>query len=49
MLYSWGLVPEIRIADFRDSYTDHTDTSQFCREAVHFNLISTFIVDAFKA
>ncbi len=36
MLYSWDLVPEIGITDFRDSYTDHTDTSRLCREAVHF-------------
>ena len=39
MLYSWDLVLEIGITDFRDSQTDHTDTSRLCREVVHFCLI----------
>ncbi len=36
MSYSWGLILEIGITDFRDSHTDHTDTPRLCREVVHF-------------
>jgi hypothetical protein len=39
MLFSWGLVPEIGITDFRDSHKNHTDTSQLCRELVHYPVV----------
>jgi len=41
MLYSWGLVPEIGITDFRDSHKNHTDTSRLCREIVHLRSLDT--------
>ncbi len=44
ILYSWGLVPEIRITDFRDSHTDHTDTPQLCREVVHWQAIADYSI-----